>query len=341
VVTALEAADRAEAEGRLLDAIDALQRANRLATDPDLERRLVRLRGEAPRQFDPGAGRDHWPPHYPDLFQVEAGALPEIEASALTTEVLGSGITHHGALLVRGLFTPALVEQFVDGIDRAFDAFDRAVGGTPPSKTAPWYIPFQPSIALEDPFLPRRFVRAGGGVWFADSPHMMFELADLFERTGLRDIIAGYLGERPATSVKKCTLRRVPIDSQRRFHQDGAFMGQDLRTVNTWIALSECGGDSSPVPALDVVPRRFDDYVETGGFPPPFTDFVSDEVTERVAAGVGITRPRFSPGDALLFDDLLLHATYTRPDMIGERYAIEAWFFAPSHIPADQSPLAF
>jgi hypothetical protein len=54
---------------------------------------------------------------------------------------------------------------------------------------------------------------------------------------------------------------------------------------------------------------------------------------------VGIVRPRFEPGDALLFDHLMLHRTASEPSMTKRRYAIETWFFAPSAYPDGQVPL--
>ncbi len=42
-----------------------------------------------------------------------------------------------------------------------------------------------------------------------------------------------------------------------------------------------------------------------------------------------------------LFDDRNLHATACSPEMTNVRYAIEAWFFAPSMYPSDQVPVVF
>ena len=67
-------------------------------------------------------------------------------------------------------------------------------------------------------------------------------------------------GERPALSANKCTLRRVPVDTNTNWHQDGAFLGADVRTVNLWLALSDCGDDS---PGLEIVPRRLDTRKES------------------------------------------------------------------------------
>ena len=54
-----------------------------------------------------------------------------------------------------------------------------------------------------------------------------------------------------------------------------------------------------------------------------------------------MVRPLFEPGDALLFDDLMLHRTAAAPGLTRARYAIESWFFAPSTYPADQIPIVF
>jgi hypothetical protein len=341
LAAAWAAADQAVAEGRWFDAIDGLQVANRGIEDPAVELRLVRLRDEAYLHLDAIEGRTSWPPSYPDLFPGTVG-LPEVSRAELTTDALGSGITHHGALCVRGFLPAERVARLVDGIEHTFDAFDawdQHQAGW--DETAPWFDLLVPASGYPEDKLPRPYVRGSGGVWLADSPRMLFEVIEAFEELGLGSMIGEYLGERPAISAKKWTLRRVPVDSGSVWHQDGAFMGAALRTVNVWVALSDCGGDDSPAPSLDVVPRRFDELVETGTHGAPFSTFVGVPVVEREAGELGIQRPRFAAGDALLFDDLFLHATGVSPGMTEERYAIEAWFFAPSSIPFDQVPMVY
>lgn len=75
-------------------------------------------------------------------------------------------------------------------------------------------------------------------------------------------------------------------------------------------------------------------------------------MVEEVAEGT-VTRPIFEPGDALIFDHLNLHRTAIDPGMTRDRYAIEAWFLAPSTYgtmmadageqrpPRDQVPLVY
>jgi len=130
----------------------------------------------------------------------------------------------------------------------------------------------------------------------------------------------------------------VPVTSGTDWHQDGAFLGDDIRTVNVWLTLTHCGDTA---PGLDVVARRFHGLAETGTEGAIFDWSVGDPVVERVADGAPIVRPVFEPGDALLFDNMFLHRTAVDVSMTEPRYAIESWFFAPSKYPQDQVPLVF
>ena len=77
---------------------------------------------------------------------------------------------------------------------------------------------------------------------------------------GLRQVIRGYLGEVPAISMQKCTMRKVDPDSGSGWHQDGAFLGE-VRALNVWLSLSRCG---DLAPGLDVISTRLDEIVPTG-----------------------------------------------------------------------------
>src|SRR5690606_40264238 len=158
------------------------------------------------------------------------------------------------------------------------------------------------------------------------SPLLMFEVVELFHEVGLDHVLTEYLGERPAMSVKKGTLRRVPVDSGSDWHQDGAFLGEGIRTMNVWLTLTHCGDTA---PGLDIVARRLPDIVETGTEGAVFDWSVGQPVVDRVAQGA-IVRPIFEPGDAVLFDERNLHRTAVSEGMVDPRYAIETWFLAPS-----------
>ena len=184
--------------------------------------------------------------------------------------------------------------------------------------------------------LSRDWIQGGGGLWVADSPHLLFQMLDSFDRVGLSAAIRGYLGEAPLITVQKCTLRKVDPDAGRGWHQDGAFMG-DVRALNVWLSLSHCGDEA---PGMDVVPRRLDGVLASGQEGTDFDWSISEQVAEEAAGETGIVRPIFEPGDVLLFDDLFLHTTAAEPSMPKSRLAIESWFFGASASPEQYSPLA-
>jgi hypothetical protein len=334
--TAMRQARKLQAEGRGFEAVDVLMEANRMQPDAELERLLVLTRHAALDDAEPGTGRDTWPPQYEDPFAGSDG-LPEVALADLTGDILGGAIVHHGSLLVRGLADRDEAEELGRGIDRVFEACDARNGGTPLEQTAPWFVPFKPRDSYELTVGERWWTRNGGGVWTADSPRLLFQVLDLLERKGVRDVLSDYLGERPGVSLKKGTLRRVPVDSGTDWHQDGAFLGPDIRSVNVWLTLTDCGEDA---PGLDIVPTRLP-LLETGTEGAKFDWSVGPGVVERVSSDGGVVRPHFRAGDALLFDERHLHRTGVSPGMTVERYAIETWCFAPSHYPSAQIPLAF
>jgi hypothetical protein len=174
-------------------------------------------------------------------------------------------------------------------------------------------------------------------VFAGDSPRLLFDLLEVVGEAGVPDLVAAHLGEPPALSVKKTTLRRVTKEkSNAAWHQDGAFMGTDIRTVNLWLALSHCGDDA---PGLDILPRRLDHIVETGTPGAVFDWSASPDMVERAAGETPVCRPIFEPGDALLFDHLFMHRTAASPHMTRDRHGVEMWFFAPSMYPPSQIPL--
>jgi hypothetical protein len=334
---ALAEADRLAAADRRLEAVAMLTEANRVDRHPEIDRRLVQLRHSAFAELDRSGGLDSWPPDYPDPFPGVQGP-PEVGPDDLSPEVLGGAMVNHGCLLVRGLVREPHLERLVQDIDRTFEASARHQAGAPPEETFPWFTPFKPDPGFSTGF-GRQWVLDGGGVWTVDSPPSMFDLLEAFADVHLDDVLTGYLGERPALSVKKSTLRLVPTDTGTDWHQDGAFLGEGIRTVNVWLSLSDCGVDA---PGLDLVPLRLPEVVETGTGGAAFDWSVGPDTVAAITEGTTeVVSPRFAPGDALLFDELFLHRTGVTPGMTRSRYAIESWFFAASRYPLGQVPIVF
>jgi hypothetical protein len=330
----LEVASALEAEGRALAAIGRLTESNRRSPDPRVEERLVSLRHAA---FDALDRRPIADPPAPIRAEDRDGEeLRPIPAAEMTPEKLRTNLARYGCAWVRGLVPATRAEHLARGIDRALAGFDESTDGAPVSATTPWYAPFTPQPGRYRVGGRRNWVRASGAVWTVDSPRMLFELCELLDETKMVDLISSHLGERPALSANKCTLRRVPVDTNTNWHQDGAFLGAEVRTLNVWLALSDCDADA---PGLEIVPRRIDTVLPTGTEGAMFDWSVSPEIVDEVARPAPAVIPAFRAGDALLFDHLLLHRTAVGPGMTRERYAMEIWHFAPSGYPEGQIPV--
>jgi hypothetical protein len=185
----------------------------------------------------------------------------------------------------------------------------------------------------------RRFVREDGGLWTANSPRMLFELFELVDDVGIGRLMTEFIGERPVLSANKCTLRRVAHDhASGGWHQDGAFLGEDIAAFNFWVTLTPCGLES---PGLEVVPRRFDHVLAATGQGSEFDWSLTHAAVLEAAGDQPIARPEFQAGDALLFDHLLVHRTAAAESARHDRYAIESWFFGPSSYPLGQLPLLY
>ncbi len=339
---ALAAANALVADGNLREAVRLLTDANRLVRDRHVEQRLVDLRFDAFRQSTWPTSRPLWPTDVDDLFP--GVLIPEITRAELTVERVRSAINHHGSLIVRGMIDHERVDRLVGDIDRAIDAYDARAESADRPELAGWYEPF-----ARDQISNRERKRFRGAIMTVESPPTMFDLIEAFEDVGVGQLLRDYFGETPMLLARKGTLRRMAHGGRTGgWHQDGAFMGVDIRSINIWLSLSHCGDDA---PGLDVVGRRLDGLVQTGDG--AFAAWAtSPDAAEQAAAGA-VVRPIFDPGDALIFDHLNLHRTAIDPEMVNDRYAIETWLFGPStydsmtttldegYSPRDQLPIVF
>lgn len=121
---------------------------------------------------------------------------------------------------------------------------------------------FDPSELIIGGAIAREFVRISGSVLAADSPRGMYLLLETFYELGIDKLITEYFGERPALSAEKTTLRKVvPGIEPGGWHQDGQFLGTSIRSLEVWIALSDCAVDAA---GLELVPTRRNHIVATG-----------------------------------------------------------------------------
>ena len=309
-----------------------------LSRDPVLAARLLKLRHRAFIDMPCEPART-WPPTHRDPFPGARGLLPQIHAEELTTELLGGAIQHHGCLPVRALLSPEQVALVRSDLALAFDACEAARGASTDANPSTRYQPFE----AEPGYVrinrgERQWVERCGGVWAADSPPALCDVIDLFHQLDVPEVVGGYLGEPPALSVNKCTLRRVGPEAYPSWHQDGAFLGKGVRSVDVWIALTACG-EGTDAPGLGIAPRRIDRLLPTGTAGAMVEHSIGEPEVIRALDGLEPVYPHFEPGDALLFDELFVHCTGMRPGLTGQREALETWLFTPSTFPPDYVPL--
>ncbi len=266
--------------------------------------------------------------------------IPEIGPNELKASVLREAIAEHGALIVRNLFSRQSTEIMRLATDRVIDACADASSAPPPGTY------FNPPDNLRS-IMPnkdrelgntRNFHRESGSAMCVEAPSVAESLLQLYEHYGLKELITEYLGESPCLTVKKWVLRRsmLPV-AEAGWHQDGAFMGTDINSINMWIPLSGCGGETG-APGMDVIPLRLYDIVSSDGA--QFDWSVSDELTRKLQRD-GPLKPVFNEGDAFFFDHFYLHRTQYRADFSRLRYAVETWFFGETAFPKNQIPLAW
>ena len=319
-------------------AIELLCEANRRNRSDAIELELAALRHRSARRLD---GSAH-------IASPAAGAappigdhgLPEVSIAELDAATLRAAIVADGSLLVRNALALEHVREVTAMIDRTFearDAYGPLAGRSKHRSRTSWWDPL-PLDAHAAAGLGRTWVRDGGGALLGDSPRAMFEILELYSGLGLHSVASEYLGERPVLSANKCTLRRVPLDATGGWHQDGAFLGDNIRALNLWLCLTPCGVDA---PGLDLVPRRLDSIIETGTGGAYFDWAVGADVVTEIVGERGTLRPQFDAGDLLLFDEMYLHSTAVEPTMTRPRHAIEMWCFTASAYPAGHVALVW
>jgi hypothetical protein len=271
----------------------------------------------------------------PDVVLDGASFPPVVDRADLDARMLRETLDSSACLMVRGLIDADAATGIARDIDRAFEAYDRweASGGTAPGDE--WYSPVLPCGGWVH--VTRPWVREGGGVFTADSPRLFERWTGLVRSSGLYDAVAGCFGAPPLTSLDKGTMRRVRAGDGIEWHQDAAFLGLHSGAVNAW----QCLSDTADAPGLDLVPQLFGRVVETGTRGAGYDWSVGAELVRDLAVETPVVRPRFEPGDTLLFDGRLLHRTTCDAAQRGTRYAIETWFFRPTDFPPHQQvPLA-
>ena len=307
-------------QGRVQAAIDLLEHSGHPEPRGAIGRLQLKQRNAAFANA-PAAKSQPWPRPV-DRLLAETGSIPEVAAADLNVDTLIAGVMGSGSLIVRGLVSPTTAAALRAGIDSAMTARDAFKANEVTADEA-WYHPYQPEM--------NKFSSPAAS-YVCDSPIMALEVSELYRSLGIINLVEQYLLERPALSLRKWVLRRAPVTANAGWHQDGNFLGVDTRNMNLWLGLSDNGVTA---PGLDLVPLRLDEIVTSGTGDATFDWSVGSEVVAEILGPHAAVRPDLNEGDAVFFDHMCLHRTGLSADMTETRYAIESWFFAPSHFPSD------
>ncbi len=317
--------------------------------------RAVRVKGDLASLIAMRDARVHWfddavcaPQFNGELLPADSGALPkiskgkipEIAADDLEIGVLACAMRRHGALIIRGLIEKPEAAVLRSMIQRTFEASEAEARRQPdgmgnvPAEDAEWFHPLVQEKRTREHVV---FVRETGAIEMFMSPRTTDHLLTAFDRLGLRSLLRAYFSDEPCVSFKKSLLRRVsPLLSPADWHQDGAFMTADIKSLNLWVALTPCG-EGMDAPGIDLVPKRLWEIVDPGVNGANFDWSVSAKTVREKFADTPPVRPTFNVGDAVFFDHFNLHSTSFGAEFTQKRYALETWFFATGRYPENQS----
>jgi len=282
----------------------------------------------------------------PDPFPDLKNGIPEIDYKDLKPAILAGAIQHHGALIVRNIMPQKHVKSLRDRIDETFDESDRFFSGKgkPPPEDPVWKSQwFRTDLPIKGYFKlgAVNIMLNTGSIWTFLSPNVSNYLLEVFEKVKLRRFLDRYFGGRTCVSFNKSVLRRMdPLKAPADWHQDGSFMTAAIKSINLWVALSECG-EGTDCPGMDFVPRRFDEIVETGTNEAHFDWSVSQKTVREKFADTPPVTPHFNEGDGIFFDHFNLHVTSYDPGYTRKRYALETWFFPEEYAAKNQLPIAW
>jgi hypothetical protein len=298
---------------RLMELVASLDVENRRNRSPVLASALMELRRRAANTVRESAEADmrleKLPPDH--HFSGQTG-LPEISGEELTSGRLSEGVLKHGAMIVRGLFDADTVNDLIRQLRE-----EQLSGDSEGVASVPEY---------------------------GCMPSSMCSLIDAWESSGFLQCARQYFGEPPLMHAERAKLRRRVKGRDNYaaipWHQDVNFFMQKSYALNVWCALNPVGEKN---PGLAIVPRRTEERLGWSGegrAPLDYGNSLDPGLLESFCADHPIQYPALAPGDAVIFDEMTLHATAPRPWQIPEQLVAISWFFRASRFPDKGTAIA-
>lgn len=217
------------------------------------------------------------------------GARPDFASGFFSLNRLPGLLQTRGAVLLRRLLPPALLQPWLPIFEQAYAEADRRLAAGEIDAAA-WNAYYQ--FGNVDPGLVR---------------HQPEWLAQLLGHSALRPLIQAALGPQVSLLPYYTGPRRQRRDQPDRalnFHQDSEFIGK--RALNVWIPLTPAGGPDWPGLELwlDGPQTRLLDF----SMPPAERAAICADIPPEA-----LWRPQLVPGDVLLFTHFTVHRTSIAP----------------------------
>ena len=299
--------ERSRSSGELFEEIDELTARNLESRDPELERRIRHLRHLAGmRLLDEAPADPITCPPPREALKSSRSCRRCRRRSSTRRSFCGRRSSTGGCLLVRG---PDAARRGASPRRRDRPRL-RGPQGAPGGRTPPpgYYeeIAPEPGFSVIEP----RSGSRTGGACSPSTPRGAVRLPQRLREGRPAEVIADYLGERPALSARSPPCASRPPTCPANGTRTARFLGDVRAHERLALAVSlrrrrPGTRPRSPAASIDFVARGARMRSSTG--PPPRS------VAEEAAGERGSMRPIFEPGDALLFDDLFLHQTAADP----------------------------
>jgi phytanoyl-CoA dioxygenase PhyH len=337
---ALSRAKKLAANGRADEALRQLSQLVRQRDNPVLERALVDLRlqnryGREAVMSEVGeSGGD-----ISGNVDIREGIIPEVDVADFSVPLLRRAISEAGYLIVRGFFDQQDAAELRGCVDASLNArVDIESDNEAKPADNPWYYPSPhfpgKHVSFASEVSKKTYMRTGS-IRVIDSPRGSFKVLDIYRKHRMKAIVDAYFGEPAVLATRKWVFRLISSRDDAGkgigggWHQDGRFMGKDIRALNMWVALSDCGAGTA-APGMAIIPKRISTILETGTREAQFNWVVPPSLVEEIAQTAPLTKPHFAAGDALFFDHYSLHRSGHDEGQSENRYALESWFYASS-----------
>jgi ectoine hydroxylase-related dioxygenase (phytanoyl-CoA dioxygenase family) len=271
--------------------------------------------------------------HISEFSQLSNFEIPKVNIEELTFEKIRDSMIKYGALVVVGAIKKDEIGILRKGIDdtrvdkKRVNHSNALISETVNYRRLPEKYN-KGSVFLRD------------SVYLPESPSVFNRFFDILGELGVREHVVNYLGGNAALSVEKSVLRRAEPDNSEKWdyawHQDGAFLGDEIQSLNLWVALSNCGEDA---PSLDLITKRYNSILPTGTDRASYDWSLGPQLVESEIAEHGYEHLIINEGDIVFFDHFNAHRTGMIKGMTKPRYAIECWFFSEYGFPLGKTGL--